>query len=213
MAFDEPSLEEWSNLPRSKVRWNDLEQIPDRVGRRIASAAKKGQQVEIVYSGGENPQSRRTIRPIEALNISEMIYIRAYCFFRQEERTFRLDRILSARIIDDGSDESEYYCTECGSDVLLTDDICPSCGADISEDENGEENEEDGQGKFTCSECGKSISADATFCRYCGVVFDSVDKDEKDEEAEYVCTECGADVAEDAVICPNCGSDISEIEE
>ncbi|MEW6215549.1 MAG: WYL domain-containing protein [Nitrospirota bacterium] len=102
MAFDEESLEIWRRLPRQPVRWNELMQ--DSVGQRLVYALQNNHRLEIIYSGRETPLSRRMIRPIETVGISGFVYIRAYCFLRQDERTFRLDRILAARVIGGPAD-------------------------------------------------------------------------------------------------------------
>lgn len=104
MAFDEESLEIWRRLPRQPVRWSELMQ--DSVGQRLVYALQNGHLLEIIYSGRETPLSRRTIRPFEAVKVSGFVYIRAYCFLRQDERTFRLDRILAARVIGGPADYS-----------------------------------------------------------------------------------------------------------
>lgn len=104
MAFDEESLEVWKRLPRQPVKWNDL--LQDSVGQRLVYAVQNGHRLEIIYSGRETPLSRRTIRPLEVVSVSGFVYIRAYCFLRQDERTFRLDRILAARVVGGPADYS-----------------------------------------------------------------------------------------------------------
>jgi len=64
----------------------------------IQDAMKRGINLEIIYLKPDDMKSRRVIRPI---SIEQMEYrgkgfegLRAYCCLRNEERTFRIDRIL-----------------------------------------------------------------------------------------------------------------------
>jgi hypothetical protein len=97
MAFDDESLKSWKRLRRQSIGWNEL--MHDSVGQRIAYGAQNDLPLEIVYSGLKSGVNRRTIHPIEAVRISGLIYIKAYCTLRQEKRTFRLDRIVGARVL------------------------------------------------------------------------------------------------------------------
>jgi len=90
-------LEIWKSLPRQSVVLSDL--IRDSVGQRVAYAMQNGCELEIIYSTRESPLGRRTIRPIEVMRISDFTYIKAHCFLRNSERTFRLDRIIAARVL------------------------------------------------------------------------------------------------------------------
>ncbi len=64
----------------------------------LERAAAEGRALEIVYLKPNGDKSRRVVRPVQ---VSEVEYrgraflaLRAYCARRQEERTFRVDRIL-----------------------------------------------------------------------------------------------------------------------
>jgi len=99
MTLDEESLEFWKRLPRYPVRTQEL--MSNTIGQQLLVALKNGHQLEITYAGRDKPVSKRTICPLEAASVAGVIYIRAYCLLRQEERTFRLDRILNALILDE----------------------------------------------------------------------------------------------------------------
>jgi uncharacterized RDD family membrane protein YckC/RNA polymerase subunit RPABC4/transcription elongation factor Spt4 len=74
--------------------------------------------------------------------------------------------------------------------------VCPSCGADLSEEE---EEVELSSIIYTCLDCGATVSENDTTCPNCGTDLDVL-----------VCSECKAIVSEDDVVCPSCGADFSE---
>lgn len=72
----------------------------------VARAIRDGLSLELTYLKPSDEKSRRTIKPIQ---MGEMEYagktflgIRGFCQKRQEERTFRLDRILEMRVVEGG---------------------------------------------------------------------------------------------------------------
>ena len=81
------------------------EKLPVEVKRkRIKEAIKDNQWLEMIYLKPDDTRSQRVVRPVD---LSWMEYggksfegLRAYCFLRQEERTFRLDRILELKVIE-----------------------------------------------------------------------------------------------------------------
>ncbi len=81
------------------------EKLPVEVKRkRIKEAIKDNQWLEMIYLKPDDTRSQRVVRPVA---LSWMEYggksfegLRAYCFLRQEERTFRLDRILELKVIE-----------------------------------------------------------------------------------------------------------------
>ena len=62
-------------------------------------AVQLGLAVEIVYQATNATPSGRTIRPIQVYQLGQIHYIVAFCEKVQAERTFRLDRILSYRLV------------------------------------------------------------------------------------------------------------------
>lgn len=81
------------------------EKLPVEVKRkRIKEAIKDNQWLEMIYLKPDDTKSQRVVRPVA---LSRMEYggksfegLRAFCFLRQEERTFRLDRILELKVIE-----------------------------------------------------------------------------------------------------------------
>ena len=81
------------------------EKLPVEVKRkRIKEAIKNNQWLEMIYLKPDDSKSQRVVKP---LSLSRMEYggknfegLRTYCLLRQEERTFRLDRILDLKIIE-----------------------------------------------------------------------------------------------------------------
>jgi hypothetical protein len=77
--------------------------LEDKAGM-IERAIRLKNQLEIVYLKPDDTKSKRTVQP---LAIGEMSYkgktylgLRAFCLTRQEERTFRVDRILELDVIE-----------------------------------------------------------------------------------------------------------------
>jgi len=69
----------------------------------IKKAIFEGMSLEILYLKPSNEKNVRIVRPIE---VGEMEYkgkrymgMRAFCSFRQEERVFRVDRILNLKVL------------------------------------------------------------------------------------------------------------------
>jgi ATP-dependent DNA helicase PIF1 len=64
----------------------------------IEDAIKRGMNLEIIYLKPDDTKSRRTVRPIavEQMEFRGKTFegLRAYCSLRNEERSFRIDRIL-----------------------------------------------------------------------------------------------------------------------
>jgi ATP-dependent DNA helicase PIF1 len=85
-------------LTKFQYRKADERISRDERHRIIEDAIRRGVDLEILYLKPDDTKSRRAIRPI---SIEEMEFrgktfqgLRAYCFLRKDERTFRIDRIL-----------------------------------------------------------------------------------------------------------------------
>jgi len=75
----------------------------DEKVQMIEQCLNNGWALDITYLKPNNQKSRRTVKP---LSLGEMSYqgkkfqgLNAYCLLRQEERNFRVDRILELEII------------------------------------------------------------------------------------------------------------------
>lgn len=65
----------------------------------MASALREHRAVRIHYVSGRR-ETRRVIRPLYATEERGNTYLVAYCHLRQAQRTFRLDRIAQAELLD-----------------------------------------------------------------------------------------------------------------
>jgi len=65
----------------------------------LREAHDHGLSLEIRYMASNLETSMRRIDPIDLIVGRRVVYIRAYCHLRQEERMFRLDRITEMRIV------------------------------------------------------------------------------------------------------------------
>lgn len=65
----------------------------------ITMALENNLRVEISYTGAEQVVSVRVVRPKAIYALKSKLYINAYCELAGDERTFRLDRIESYRLL------------------------------------------------------------------------------------------------------------------
>jgi len=66
----------------------------------IEKAIEERLTLEIDYAAEGYPPSHRTIRPLQVHVLRDRFYINAWCEKTESERTFRLDRILSFRLLN-----------------------------------------------------------------------------------------------------------------
>jgi proteasome accessory factor C len=75
--------------------------VPKRV--RLPSpfdvALEQRRPLRITYAGPDGP-TVRVIEPMYATTRGGVSYLIAYCHLRQDRRTFRMDRIVTARLLD-----------------------------------------------------------------------------------------------------------------
>ncbi len=88
-------LRDWRSQPKLQPRQDWL--LYDSLGRTLAAAIESNWKIEILYSGGSTPMTRRVIEPLELFQRGRLHYIRAYCHVRQDNRIFRTDKILAAK--------------------------------------------------------------------------------------------------------------------
>ena len=65
----------------------------------LSEALTNGLSLEIHYVSASLEVSRRRVDPVAVVPNRDYLYLRAYCHLRQDERTFRLDRITEMRIV------------------------------------------------------------------------------------------------------------------
>lgn len=66
----------------------------------LMTAVRTGKEVIIEYINGEGMASERKILPRNLYTRFDKTYLVAWCYLRGEERTFRIDRIFSARFVE-----------------------------------------------------------------------------------------------------------------
>ena len=73
----------------------------DRIYKTVRTALIESRAVQIVYMSENSKMTTRTIRPFEFFAAKTGMLIYAYCYLRHEHRHFRIDRIISATVVDD----------------------------------------------------------------------------------------------------------------
>jgi len=74
---------------------------PLYVPEPIAQAVNNGQSLRLVYMSAKNRQTERIVTPKYISQHVGVDYLVAHCHMRDEQRTFRLDRIIEAAILND----------------------------------------------------------------------------------------------------------------
>lgn len=74
----------------------------------LNEALVNGLSLEIQYVSAGSEVSKRRIDPLAVVPNRDYLYLRAYCHLRQDERTFRLDRITAIRIIGKRQDSRVF---------------------------------------------------------------------------------------------------------
>jgi DNA polymerase III epsilon subunit family exonuclease len=88
------SLEDFIGIYNSPAWPEEGIHLPLELGEAINS----GRRLFIRYVDRGGEISERWVTPIQVVGLSDYIYLRAFCHSREAERTFRLDRILSAAV-------------------------------------------------------------------------------------------------------------------
>lgn len=82
----------------------------------LKTAAENKEKIEIVYLKSKDEKSRRIILPkkIEIMNYQgyEYLGLKAFCFLRQEERIFRVEKILEIKKLESKNINSRYKILE-----------------------------------------------------------------------------------------------------
>lgn len=77
-----------------------VRELPDGF-EPITTALSEERRLEIVYASPGKPAQARTIRPLRVHLFRSTYYLNAFCELAGAERTFRLDRIESFRLVDE----------------------------------------------------------------------------------------------------------------
>ncbi|MFP3895742.1 MAG: exonuclease domain-containing protein [Anaerolineales bacterium] len=67
----------------------------------IWRALHEGYFLRMRYRSTSGTETVRTVRPLALIEQGSRTYLRGHCFLRDAERTFRLDRILEANLVDE----------------------------------------------------------------------------------------------------------------
>ncbi|HRC77316.1 MAG TPA: WYL domain-containing protein, partial [Kouleothrix sp.] len=66
------------------------------------TALGEGRMLRVRYSSRAQPEpTERIIRPIEIVRQRETLFLRAYCYFRQDLRAFVIDKLHDVELIED----------------------------------------------------------------------------------------------------------------
>ena len=90
---NERDLSHWKELPETPP--DQLWISSDRNAKAIYNAIKDNYKLEIVYSEGEDPTTKRIIEPRKLFDRAGNHYLDAYCHLRNGPRIFRVDKIVS----------------------------------------------------------------------------------------------------------------------
>ncbi|HOG89502.1 MAG TPA: WYL domain-containing protein [Smithella sp.] len=91
-------LDYWRHSPKKSVNRSLLSTT--ETGNKLIYAIDKKLKVNIVYSGGSDPPSKRTIEPYRLYEKLGNNYVESYCYKRNDFRTFRIDRVDFIEILD-----------------------------------------------------------------------------------------------------------------
>lgn len=87
-------LDEYIGIYNSPVWPNEGIQLPTELGEAIYSQKR----LFIRYVDGEGEETQRWITPKQVMGLSDYVYLKAHCHLRNDERNFRLDRIIEVRV-------------------------------------------------------------------------------------------------------------------
>jgi len=93
--FNKP-LDEYIGIYNSPAWPDEGIQLPTELGEAIYS----NRQIFIRYIDGEGNETERWITPRRVTGLADYVYLQAYCHLRQDERSFRLDRIVDVKMED-----------------------------------------------------------------------------------------------------------------
>ncbi len=88
------TLDDFIGLYSSPAWPNDGIRLPVEWNEAIFS----GKRIKITYADKNGERTVRTITPRQVIGLSDYIYLQAYCHLRNDERSFRLDRVLEMQV-------------------------------------------------------------------------------------------------------------------
>ncbi len=91
--FNKP-LDEYIGIYNSPAWPDEGIQLPTELGEAIYS----NKRLLIRYVDGEGNETERWITPKQVLGLKDYVYLQAHCHLRNDERNFRLDRIIDVKV-------------------------------------------------------------------------------------------------------------------
>ncbi len=89
------SLEDLLGVQGGRISWPAREMIP--LPPQIEEALRGEGQLELRYVSASGEETRRVVSPLQVTAFGGYLYLIAFCHLRDEQRTFRLDRIIEIR--------------------------------------------------------------------------------------------------------------------
>lgn len=86
-------LEDFIGIYNSPAWPTDEIRLPTHLQELIEGKKR----LHLIYEDKKGKRSARQITPLGVMGLSDYLYLRAYCHLRQEERNFRLDRMIELR--------------------------------------------------------------------------------------------------------------------
>jgi DNA polymerase III epsilon subunit family exonuclease len=87
-------LDEYIGIYNSPAWPDEGIQLPTVLGEAIYGEKR----MHIRYVDGEGKETERWITPKQVTGLADYVYLQAYCHLREDERSFRLDRIVDVRV-------------------------------------------------------------------------------------------------------------------
>jgi DNA polymerase-3 subunit epsilon len=97
-AHDLSGLEIMNNHQPYRIQLTD-NQLPPIIHEALVGR----HEIVIDYMDGSANETHRIVTPLFVEQLSDYIYLRAFCHLRQQERTFRMDRIVGITLKDNHS--------------------------------------------------------------------------------------------------------------
>jgi len=91
--FNKP-LDAYIGIYNSPAWPNEGIQLPTELGEAIYS----NKRMFIRYVDGDGEETERWITPRQVMGLKDYVYLQAYCHLRNDERNFRLDRIVEVKV-------------------------------------------------------------------------------------------------------------------
>ena len=91
--FNKP-LDEYIGIYNSPAWPDEGIELPTELGEAIYS----NKRMFIRYVDGDGGETERWITPKQVMGLADYVYLQAYCHLRNDERNFRLDRIVEVKV-------------------------------------------------------------------------------------------------------------------